>query len=77
MTQSDQRKKILQAALLPIAQNMLEVESIIANEVKSAVSQVHDIASYITQAGGKRMRPALLILMARALGADEHKAAYL
>ena len=40
MTQSDQRKKILQAALLPIAQNMLEVESIIANEVKSAVSQV-------------------------------------
>lgn len=77
MTQSDQRKKILQAALLPIAQNMLEVESIIANEVKSAVSQVHDIASYITQARGKRMRPALLILMARALGADEHKAAYL
>ena len=77
MTQFVNRQQILQAALCPIASDMLEVESIIANEVKSAVERVQDIASYITQAGGKRMRPALLILMARALGADADKAAYL
>lgn len=77
MTHSDRQKEALQIALAPIAEDMREVERIISREIQSCVGQVQEIAEFITQAGGKRMRPALLILMARALGADAQKAAFL
>lgn len=77
MTQSEDIKAAARRALAPIAQDMQEVERIIAQEVSSAVSRVDEVGHYITGAGGKRMRPALLILMARAMGADPAKAAYL
>ncbi len=73
----NQSKETLHLALAPIAEDMLEVERIIASEVRSCVGHVQEIAQYITQAGGKRMRPALLILMARAMGADAKSADYL
>ncbi|MCF0253055.1 MAG: polyprenyl synthetase family protein [Duodenibacillus sp.] len=47
---------------------MAAVNKIIADEMASDIGRVQDIARYITGAGGKRMRPALLILMARAMG---------
>lgn len=77
MTQSEDIKAAARRALAPIADDMLEVERIIREEVSSAVSRVDEVGHYITEAGGKRMRPALLILMARAMGADPAKAAYL
>lgn len=70
-------KEAVREALLPIAEDMAEVERVIADELQSPVGRVQEIARYITAAGGKRTRPALLILMARALGADAKKAAYL
>lgn len=61
-------KEAVRAALAPIAADMAEVERVIAEEMSSSVARVQEIGRYITQAGGKRMRPALLILMARAMG---------
>lgn len=77
MTQNTDLKTAVMRALAPIAADMQEVERVIAAEMQSAVGHVEEIARYITGAGGKRMRPALLILMARAMGADPAKAAYL
>ena len=77
MSQSEDIKAAARRALAPIAEDMLEVERIIMREVSSAVSRVDEVGHYITAAGGKRMRPTLLILMARAMGADPAKAAYL
>lgn len=77
MTQSITTKEAVKAALAPIAAEMAEVERVIAAEMQSEVARVREIGQYITSAGGKRMRPALLLLMARAMGADPMKAAYL
>ncbi len=76
MTQTTTKQAVLQA-LAPIAQEMAQVEKIIAAEMQSSVSRVQEIGLYITGAGGKRMRPALLILMARAMGANPQDAAQL
>ena len=77
MTEENPLKAAARAALAPIAEDMAAVERIIFEEMQSGVGRVEEIARYITSAGGKRMRPALLILMARAMGADPEKAAYL
>ena len=77
MTQNTDLKTAVMRALAPVAADMQEVERVIAAEMQSAVGRVEEIARYITGAGGKRMRPALLLLMARAMGADPAKAAYL
>ncbi|MDO4937122.1 MAG: polyprenyl synthetase family protein [Sutterellaceae bacterium] len=77
MTQNTSLKQAAMMALAPIAADMQEVERVISEEMASAVGHVEEIARYITSAGGKRMRPALLILMARAMGAEPKLAAYL
>ena len=65
---SSQKKSAL-AVLAPIAEDLKAVDDILAREFAHSQSPtITKIASYITQAGGKRMRPALLMLMARALG---------
>lgn len=46
---------------------MHEVDKVIAERLQSSVSLIGDIAQYIISAGGKRLRPALLLLMAGAL----------
>ncbi len=59
----------VKAVLAPIAEDLVAVERILRAELnKSASPMVAEVASYIAEAGGKRMRPALLMLMARALG---------
>ena len=62
-------KKSAQTVLAPIAEDLKAVNDILAREFAHSQSPtITEIGSYITQAGGKRMRPALLMLMARALG---------
>ena len=61
-------KALVKQLLLPIAADMKAVDEIIHNELASDVSRMHEISEYITSAGGKRMRPALLMLICRALG---------
>ena len=50
-----------------IAQDMSRVDLVIANRLASDVPLVGQISNYIISAGGKRLRPALLMLMSGAL----------
>ena len=54
--------------LAPITSDMLEVDRIIAQRLASGVPLVGQISQYIIAAGGKRLRPALLLLVCGALG---------
>ena len=51
-----------------IADDMRQVDAVIANRLSSSVPLIGEIAHYIISAGGKRLRPALLLMMAGALG---------
>jgi octaprenyl-diphosphate synthase len=57
----------LQDALAPITADMLLVDRAIRARLDSDVALVNTIAEYIVTAGGKRLRPAVLMLLARAL----------
>ena len=54
--------------LILIADDMRQVDAVIANRLSSSVPLIGEIAHYIISAGGKRLRPALLLMMAGALG---------
>jgi octaprenyl-diphosphate synthase len=56
------------AALSLIADDMLEMDAVIKHRLRSEVPLVSQVSSYIIAAGGKRLRPALLLLMCGALG---------
>ena len=56
------------AALSLIADDMLGMDAVIKHRLRSEVPLVSQISSYIVAAGGKRLRPALLLLMCGALG---------
>ena len=51
-----------------IQTDMLAVDSVIAQRLSSEVPLVREVAQYIIAAGGKRLRPALLLLVSGALG---------
>jgi octaprenyl-diphosphate synthase len=53
-----------------IADDMLEVDAVIARRLGSGVPLVGQVSQYIISAGGKRLRPALLLLVSAALGYD-------
>jgi octaprenyl-diphosphate synthase len=54
--------------LAPIAKEMLEVDAVIRTRLDSDVSLIRTVGDYIVGAGGKRLRPAVLLLIAGALG---------
>jgi octaprenyl-diphosphate synthase len=56
------------AALDLIADDMGEMDAVIERRLKSGVPLVSQVSHYIVAAGGKRLRPALLLLMCGALG---------
>ena len=47
---------------------MAEVDQVIHRRLSSQVALVNQISHYIVNAGGKRVRPMVLLLVARALG---------
>ena len=51
-----------------IADDMLEVDAVIARRLDSGVPLVGQVSRYIISAGGKRLRPVLLLLVSAALG---------
>ena len=51
-----------------LASDLDEVDRVIRARLTSEVALVNTVADYIIGAGGKRMRPVLLLLVARALG---------
>ena len=52
----------------PMAAEMLAVDEVIRRRLKSEVALVDQIGQYIVGAGGKRIRPRLVLLFSRALG---------
>ncbi len=52
---------------------MLQVDLVIAERLASGVPLVGQISRYIISAGGKRLRPALLLLCAGALGCQSQQ----
>jgi octaprenyl-diphosphate synthase len=54
--------------LAPIAEDLARVDGLIRARLDSDVALVRDVARYIVASGGKRLRPALLLLACRALG---------
>ncbi len=60
------------------ATDMAAVDALIRRRLSSDVALVNQVAEHIVAAGGKRLRPMLLLLAARALGhggADAHQLA--
>ena len=51
-----------------ITDDMREVDLVIARRLESGVPLVAEVSRYIISAGGKRLRPALLLLVCGALG---------
>lgn len=56
------------SGLTVIAADMREVDAVIAQRLDSGVPLVGQVSRYIIGAGGKRLRPALLLLTSGALG---------
>jgi len=54
--------------LMPIADDLRRVDELIAARLESDVALVRQVANYLVAAGGKRLRPALLLLACGALG---------
>ncbi len=56
------------AALALIADDMQAMDAVIARRLSTEVPLVSQVSQYIIAAGGKRLRPALLLLLCGALG---------
>ena len=54
--------------LAPISPDLKALDEVIRRRLASEVVLIDQIAAYIIQSGGKRVRPALLLLIAKALG---------
>jgi octaprenyl-diphosphate synthase len=61
----------LPAALM--ADEMAQVDTVIHRRLASEVVLINQISHYIVSAGGKRIRPLLVLLFARALGFQGHE----
>lgn len=72
MPSTDISSASVTALLAPIANDMEQVDHVIRQRLASEIWLINQIAEYIINAGGKRLRPALLLLVAGALG--EHGA---
>lgn len=53
-----------------VADKLVATEAVFRRELDSDVPFIHKAGDYITKGGGKRVRPALLLLCARLLGHD-------
>jgi octaprenyl-diphosphate synthase len=51
-----------------VAADMAEVDAVLRRSLTSSVALVRQVAEYIVGAGGKRLRPAVLLLAANAFG---------
>ncbi|QWD64249.1 polyprenyl synthetase family protein [Polynucleobacter sp. MWH-UH2A] len=57
----------LSQILAPISLEFKDLDQVIRERLASKVALIDQISTYIIQAGGKRVRPALLMLIAKAL----------
>ena len=59
--------------LAPVADDLSRVETLIRRRLDSDVVLVRQVAEYLVGSGGKRLRPALLLLSCGALGYADRK----
>jgi octaprenyl-diphosphate synthase len=59
------------STLAPVAEDLKRVDALIGARLESDVALVRQVAEYIVRSGGKRLRPALLLLAAGAAGYRE------
>jgi len=58
----------LLSTLAPVAEDLARVDALIRRRLDSDVALVRQVAEYLVASGGKRLRPALLLLACGALG---------
>jgi octaprenyl-diphosphate synthase len=58
----------LLSTLAPVAEDLARVDALIRRRLDSDVALVRQVAEYLVASGGKRLRPALLLLTCGALG---------
>jgi octaprenyl-diphosphate synthase len=63
----------LKACLAPIDDDMRRVDTLIRERLSSEVALINQIGAHIVASGGKRLRPALVLLAARAHGASDDR----
>src|SRR5919106_4877103 len=61
----------LVSTLAPVADDLARVDALIRRRLDSDVALVRQVAEYLVAAGGKRLRPALLLLACGAVGYKE------
>ncbi|MGQ0501877.1 MAG: polyprenyl synthetase family protein [Panacagrimonas sp.] len=61
----------IKTLLAPIADDMRGLDSVIRSRLSSEVALINEIGGHIVASGGKRLRPALVLLVARALGSRD------
>lgn len=57
----------------PTDEDLLRVDDVIRDRLSSQVALIDQISKYIIGAGGKRIRPRLVLLFSKALGFDGHE----
>ena len=57
-----------------VAEDFAEIDRLIPRQLASGISLVRDIVGHIVTAGGKRLRPLVALLAARACGCRSHDA---
>jgi len=60
-----------------VEEDLLAVEKLVAEQISSDVRLVNEVGRYVQQGGGKRIRPALLLLACRLLGHRSERAVLL
>ena len=60
-------------AVALMAADMKEVDAVIRDRLGSDVAMINQVAHYIISAGGKRIRPMLVLLFSNALGFTGHE----
>jgi octaprenyl-diphosphate synthase len=68
LSESGSATNSLAQILAPVAEDLRSVDREIRARLTSDVALIGTVADYIIAAGGKRLRPAVLLMMARALG---------
>lgn len=64
------KNESLQALYLPVGDEFEQVNTCIINQLESMIPLINEIAEHIFHAKGKRLRPLLVLLSAKACGYD-------
>lgn len=59
---------LLQSAMAPISSELFRVEALLKSELQTGNSSIREMLEYVGELGGKRLRPCLLLLAAKACG---------